>query len=153
MASYQQFLQPVLFHHVAVDFKGRRRAEQLARTDAKDSTATLPYLLRHLLAYCGTWFFCIVVPISYFLPLPFLSKLCFIYSRLVLFPVPSYTATAGVPVKSLTDMACSVRDGSLEDDAPSGRSVTLTVMDGSGADSRQVGVGGQVRSAEDSSLL
>ena len=38
---------------------------------------------------------------------------------------------------------------SLEDNASSGRSVALGAMDGSSADSHQVGVGGQVRSAED----
>ena len=47
-------------------------------------------------------------------------------------------------------MACSVKGGSLEEDASSGRQLALTVTDGSGAESRQVGVGGQVRSPEDS---
>ena len=75
---------------------------------------------------------------SYFCLLLSLPYLFFSSSRLVLFPVPSFAATAGAAVKS------------PEDDASSGRSVALGVMDGSSADSHLVGVGGQVRSAEDS---
>ena len=139
LAFYPQFLLPVLSHHVVVDSKGRRQAELLLQTDAQDITTLLRYgygTCAHMMApdllvlwSLGSYFLLICLS-------PFLS---FSSSRFVSFSVPSFTATAGASVKS------------REDDASSGRSVALGVMDGSGADSRQVGVGGQVRSAEDSS--
>ena len=43
LVFYQQYLLPVLLHHVVVGFKGRLRAEPLLLTDAKDSTTLLYY--------------------------------------------------------------------------------------------------------------
>ena len=68
-------------------------------------------------------------------------------SRYFLFP--SFTAAAGKPATSVAEVACTTMDGGLEEDASSERSAAFIVMDGSGAEYHQVGVGGQVRSAEE----
>ena len=125
---------PVILHHVVVGFKGRRRAELLLRTYAKDSMTLLHYGYGTSTPMVASDLLVLWSLGSYFCLLLSLPYLFFSSSRLVLFPVPSFTATAGAAVKS---------------PEASGRSVALGVMDGSSADSHQVGVGGQVRSAED----